>query len=130
MLARNMTILAEYQLRASQLEQASASLHEAELLAETTEEKDHLAEIVRLRGRIWQSEGYYERARLGFERAIAQSRDQQARLFELRATRDLARLSAETGSSTQALEKLRSIVGWFPATLDVPLLAECRSLVQ
>ena len=59
-----------------------------------------LAEIIRLRGRIWQSEGHHEEARLCFERAIARSREQRARLFELHAARDLARLSAEAGGST------------------------------
>jgi len=130
MLARNIAMLAEYQLRGGQLEQARASIREAELLAETTEEKDYLAEIIRLRGRIWQSEGHHGQARLSFERAIARSRDQQARLFELRATRDLAKLCAETGGSAEALERLCSLVDWFPASLDVPVLAECRALLQ
>ncbi len=130
MLARNVAILAEYQLRANRLEAACISLSEAERLAETTEEKDQLAEIIRLRGRIWQSEGNHDKARLCFERAIARSRDQRARLFELHAARDLVRLSAEAGGSTEALEKLRSIVDWFPADLDVPVLAECRAVLQ
>ncbi len=131
MLARNVAILAEYQLRANQLEQARASIREAELLAETTEEKDQLAEIIRLRGRIWQSEGHHEQARRCFERAIVRSRDQQARLFELHAARDLAKLSIETGDDpVEALEELRSIVDWFPTALDVPVLAECRALLQ
>ena len=95
MLARNVAILAEYQLRADRLEEARISLGEAERLAEATEEKDQLAEIIRLRGRIWQSEGRHDKARLCFERAIARSRDQRARLFELHAARDLVRLSAE-----------------------------------
>ena len=115
MLARNMAILAEYQLRANQLERGPISLGEAERLAETTEEKDQLAEIIRLRGRIWQSEGHHDKAKLCFERAIARSRDQRARLFELHAARDLVRLCAEAGDSTEALETLRSIVDWFPA---------------
>ena len=105
MLARNMMMLADYQLRAKQLEQARTSLGEAERLAETTEEKDHLAEIIRLRGRIWQSEGHRGEARRCFQRAIAQSRNQRARLFELHAARDLVRLSAEAGGTTEALEK-------------------------
>ena len=84
---------------------ARTSLGEAERLAETTEEKDQLAEIIRLRGRIWQSDGHHEKARLCFERAIARSRDQRARLFELHAARDLVRLSAEAGGSTEALER-------------------------
>ena len=130
MLARNVAILAEYQLRAGQFEQAGASIREAELSAKTTEENDQLAEILRLRGRIWQNEGHHEQAKLSYERAIAQSRDQQARLFELRATRDLAQLSPKADGSTEVLEKLRSLVDWFPATLDVPVLAECRALLQ
>ena len=130
MLARNMMMLADYQLRANQLEQARTSLAEAERLAETTEEKDQLAEIIRLRGRIWQNDGHHEEARRCFERAIAQSRDQRARLFELHAARDLVRLSAEAGGTTDALKDLRAIVDWFPPGLDVPVLAECRALLQ
>ncbi len=130
MLARNMMMLADYQLRANQIGEARASLGEAENLAATTEEKDHVAEIIRLRGRIWQSEGHHEEARQCFERAIAQSRKQRARLFELHAARDLARLSAETGGSTAALDELRTIIDWFPPGLDIPVLAECRALLQ
>ena len=61
-MARNLAKLGEYQLRARQLEQARTSLNEAEHLAETTEEKMHLAEITRLLGLVWQAEGHPERA--------------------------------------------------------------------
>jgi tetratricopeptide (TPR) repeat protein len=87
--------LAEYQLRANRLEEAHANLDEAEQLAETTDEKMHLAEIIRLRGRFCQAKGDYDQARLRFERAIACSRQQRARLFELNAARDLAKLCSE-----------------------------------
>jgi DNA-binding response OmpR family regulator/class 3 adenylate cyclase/tetratricopeptide (TPR) repeat protein len=117
MLARNMTMLADYQLQAQQFEHARINLGEAERLAEATEEKDHLAEIIRLRGRVWQSENNYEAAKECFERAIARSRAQQARLFELHAARDLVRLAIEAGLCTNAHEKLRTIVEWFPADL-------------
>ena len=76
MLARNVAILAEYQLRANRLEAACANLSEAERLAETTEEKDQLAEIIRLRGRIWQSEGNHDKAETLFRassRAVTRS---------------------------------------------------------
>jgi tetratricopeptide (TPR) repeat protein len=129
MLARNMTILADYQLRAGQVARARTSLVEAERLAETTEEQDYLAEIVRLRGRIWQSEAKYEQARRSFERAIARSRDQGARLFELLAVRDLVRLSVEAGDAAYAIQQLRAVVGRFPAGLNIPVLAECRALL-
>ena len=129
LMARNLAKLGEYQLRARQLEQARASLNEAEHLAETTEEKMHLAEITRLLGLVWQAEGHPERARLYFERAIARSREQGARLFELNAARELVMLSAEAGEAGAELERLRSIVDGFPATLNFPVLAECRAMV-
>ena len=77
-----------------------------------------------------QTEGRREQAKLCFERAIARSREQGARLLELNAARDLAKLSGEVGEAPEALEQLRSIVDWFPATLDVPVLAECRALLR
>ena len=110
MLARNMMMLADYQIRAQQPGRACISLGEAERLAEATEEKDHLAEIIRLRGRIWQSEGNHEAARQCFEQAIARSRAQRARLFELHAARDLVSLAVDAGRRAEAHEKLRSIV--------------------
>jgi len=129
MLTRNMAMLGEYQLRAEQVEAADASIREAELQAEATEEKYHLAEIMRLRGRIWHRQGRYEQARQCYHRAIVRAREQAARLFELHAARDLARLDAQAGDATAALATLRSIVDWFPAALDVPVLAECRGLL-
>jgi class 3 adenylate cyclase/tetratricopeptide (TPR) repeat protein len=129
MLARNMMMLADYQLRANQLAEARTSLADAERLAETTEEKDHLAEIIRLRGRIWQREGHYDNARHCFQRAIARSRDQRARLFELHAARDLVRLSAEAGGAATAVKELHTILDWFSPRLDVPVLTECRTLL-
>jgi tetratricopeptide (TPR) repeat protein len=116
-------------LRVHHLENARANLDEAEHLAETTDEKMHLTEIIRLRGRLWRAEGNYDQARLCFDRAIACSRKQRARLFELNAARDLARLDGEAGDTTEALATLRGIVDWFPASLDVPVLAECRALL-
>ncbi len=130
MLARNMTILADYQFRARQFEAARASLSEAEHLAEATEEKDHLAEIVRLRGRLWQNDGHHKTARRCYQRAIARSREQRARLFELHAARDLVRLAEERNAAAKERDMLRSIVDRFPAGLDIPILAECRELLR
>jgi class 3 adenylate cyclase/tetratricopeptide (TPR) repeat protein len=130
MLTRNMAMLGEYQLRADQVEEADASIREAERHAEATEEKYQLADIIRLRGRIWQRQGQYEKARWCFHQAIARAREQVARLFELHAARDLAKLDMQAGDAVEALAALRSIVGWFPATIHVPVLAECRALLR
>jgi tetratricopeptide (TPR) repeat protein len=129
-LARNLAKLAEYQLRANQLVEARANLDEAEQLAETTDEKMHLAEIIRLRGCLYRAEGNCDQARLCLGRAIVCSRKQRAHLFELNATRDLVQLGTEAGDATEALKQLRAIVDRFPVTLDVPVLAECRALLR
>ena len=55
---------------------------------------------------------------------------QRARLFELNAARDRAELEAKAGNATEALATLRTIVDWFPPTLDVPVLAEYRALLR
>ncbi len=130
MLTRNMAMLGEYQLRADLVEEADASIREAEQHAEATEEKYQLADIIRLRGHILQRQGQYEKARWCFHQAIARARKQAARLFELHAARDLARLDMQAGDAAEALAALRSIVGWFPATVDFPVLAECRGLLR
>jgi len=89
----------------------------------------HLAEIIRLRGRLWQATGRRSQARLCFERAVTEAHAQDARLFELNAARDLARLGIAAGGGSMEREHLRTIVDWFPASLDVPVLAECRALL-
>src|SRR5205814_1687973 len=82
----------------------------AEEVAETTDEKMHLAEIIRLRGRLLQAQGCLDEAKMCFERAIARAHDQQARLFELNAVRDLTRLGVEAGDAVETLERLRAMV--------------------
>lgn len=130
MLARNMTILADYQFRARQFEEARISLREAEHLAEATEEKDHLAEIMRLRGRFWQNDGKHRVARCCYEKAIERSSEQRALLFELYATRDLVKLAEERNDAAKERGMLRTIVDRFRSDLDVPVLVECRALLE
>jgi tetratricopeptide (TPR) repeat protein len=129
-LARNLAKLAEYQLRAGRLEPARASLAEAEHLTETSDEKMYLAEIVRLRGQLRQAEERRDEAKECFKRAIGLARDQQARLFELNAARDLVLLTADSGDCAEAIELLRTVVDWFPAVLEVPVLAQCRAVLR
>ena len=119
MLARNMAILAEYQLRAKHLEQARASLSEAERLAETTEEKDQLAEIIRLRGRIWQSEGNHEQARLCFRagnRAVTRSAGTPVRTA--RRPRPCSGSAPKQAARLRRLRSCAAVVDWFPASLE------------
>ncbi len=122
--------LARLQVRANRADEASASICEAEHISETTDETFFLAEISRLRGRIWFLRENFENARTCYERAIARAKESEARLFELRATRDLAHLGVAEENPDPALTRLRAIVDWFPATLDIPELIESRRLLS
>ena len=122
--------LVELQVRAHQIDEAIANLCEAEQVSEASDEKHLLAEISRLRGRIWLLRGNFESARTCYERAIAWAKEREARLFELRATRDLACLAVAEGNPDPALARLRAIVDWFPPTLDIPDLIESRRLLS
>ena len=62
--------------------------------------------------------------------AIQWSRMRGTKLFELRALRDLARLTLGKNDSTSTRGELRQVVNWFPATLETPDLREARELLQ
>ncbi len=128
-LTRLICELAKLQVRANQADEANVSICEAERLSDSTDETFLLAEISRLRGRIWLLRENFESARTCYERAIGWAKEREARLFELRATCDLACLAVAERNPDPALARLRAIVNWFPATLDIPELIESRRLL-
>ncbi|WP_210212381.1 hypothetical protein, partial [Mesorhizobium sp. M4B.F.Ca.ET.049.02.1.2] len=77
-------------LRASRIEDASQMLDDVDTLVFDTDETSYLAECLRLRGQIAASKGDLAGAARLFETAIATSKRQKARLFELRAITQLA----------------------------------------
>jgi predicted ATPase len=69
-------------------------------------------------------------AEAAFRRALATARSQDARFFELRAARDLARLLAGRGERQQASDLLAPIHGWFTEGFDLPDLKETKTLLD
>ena len=63
-------------------------------------------------------------AEAAFDEAIAVAREQAARMWELRAARDLARLWAERASAGRRDDLLAPIYGWFTEGFDTPDLEE------
>ena len=72
---------------------------------------------------------------LGFQaeqellQAIDIARDQEAKLFELRAATSLAHLWTNQGRQADACELLTPIYGWFGKSVDMRDLREARKLL-
>ncbi|AZO05609.1 adenylate/guanylate cyclase domain-containing protein [Mesorhizobium sp. M2A.F.Ca.ET.043.02.1.1] len=116
-------------LRAGRLDEASQMLDDVDTLVFDTDEASFLAECIRLRGQIAAGRGDLKSAAHLFEKAIATSKRQNARLFELRAITQLAPVLARQGRVHDAEVRLRSIVDSLETKYPVvDLIAAKRAL--
>ena len=65
-----------------------------------------------------------------FEKAIKVARDQDAKLFELRASQSLARLWQSHGKRQQAHELLAPIYNWFTEGFATKDLIDAKTLLN
>jgi predicted ATPase len=65
-----------------------------------------------------------------FERALAVSRQQQAKSLELHAAISMARLWRDQGKPQQARELLAPVYGWFTEGIDTLDLKEAKALLR
>jgi len=125
--------LAESVLAANDVPDAEAALQEGFTFVEQSGERFWLADLHRVDGQIALKRPEPDRARAEacFLKAIEIARSQEARLFELRAATDLARLWRDTGSPKDPhalLEPILAAIEGGETTADVrnarALLAE------
>ena len=104
---------------------------EAMSTIEATKERWFEAETNRIAGVIAlkSAEPDAEKAEAYFERALAVSREQQAKSWELRAATSMARLWRDQGKPQQARELLAPIYGWFTEGFDTLDLKEAKALL-
>ena len=107
---------------------ATALLDRAAGLVDRTGEQWCVPEILRLRARF--SEKGAEEASALLRAGLAKSREQGARLWELRAARDLAKLLDDQGKRDAARELLTPVYEWFTEGLNRPDLVEARTLLE
>jgi class 3 adenylate cyclase/predicted ATPase len=115
-----------------QLGDAQRCIGEALDTIEKTKERWCEAEAYRLAGEIalMSPEPDAAKAEEYFERALAVSRQQQAKSWELRASMSLARLWRDQGKVQQARELLAPVYGWFTEGFDTRDLKEAKALLK
>ena len=93
-------------------------------------ERYYEAEIHRLKGELLLMQGGEAEADASFHKAIEVARDQNAKLWELRATVSLCRLWQQQGKREPARQRLSDIYGWFTEGFETPDLTEARALLE
>jgi ATP/maltotriose-dependent transcriptional regulator MalT len=95
-----------------------------------TDEASFLAECIRIRGQIAACGDDLNGAARLLEKAIAISQRQEARLFELRATTQLASALARQGRAEAGETRLRAIIDAFDTRHEIVDLAAARKVVD
>jgi predicted ATPase len=115
-----------------QFNDALCCISEAMTAVETTKERWWEAEVNRTAGEITllSPEPDAAKAEAYFEQALAVSRQQRAKSFELRAAMSLARLWRDQGKVRQARQLLAPVYGWFTEGFDTRDLKEAKALLE
>jgi DNA-binding SARP family transcriptional activator/predicted ATPase len=122
--------LAEAQGKAGRPGEGLATLDEALMLVEETEERYWEPELYRLKGELLMLQGEDAEAEASFQKAIEVARRQQAKSWELRATVSLCRLWQKQGRKEEARQILADIYGWSTEGFDTPDLQEAQALLR
>ena len=65
-----------------------------------------------------------------YRKALSIAREQEAKLWELRAAMSLARLGRDQGRRTEARDLLAPVYGWFTEGFDTPDLKQAKALLE
>ena len=127
-----LALLAKALAEADRPLEARTALQEAEEWVSETEQCWIHAELNRLKGQILLRAGMADAAsaEAAFRAAMEVAHHQGARMWELRAARDLAHLGAEQGDRQRAHDLLAPIYAWFGEGFGTPDLQEARALLD
>jgi class 3 adenylate cyclase/tetratricopeptide (TPR) repeat protein len=127
---RDLTLLGDACRMAGRWQAALEHFAEARRLAEETEERCFQAETLRLRGDVLLDMGDSTRAEASYREAIAIAQQQSAKLWELCAAMNLARLWRDQGKRSEANELLAPVYNWFTEGFGTPVLREAKALLE
>ena len=75
-------------------------------------------------------QGHAEAADELYRKALGIAREQEAKLWELRAATSLARLRRDQGRRAEAHDLLAPVYGWFTEGFDTPDLTKAKALLD
>jgi predicted ATPase len=113
-----------------QIEEAVSLLDGALQSVERTGERWFTAELHRRKGELLPRRGQIAAAEELYGRALSIAREQEAKLWELRAAASLARLHRDHGQQAEARGLLAPAYGWFAEGFDTPDLREAKALLD
>jgi predicted ATPase len=131
MLPDLLALVIEAHRKSGNLEEGQSLLTEALTLIDTMAMRSSAAELYRLAGecRLAQARPNVQEAGRYFQQALDLARQQQAKLFELRAAMSLSRLWQQQGQRAQARQLLAEVYVWFTEGFDTADLQEARALL-
>jgi len=115
---------------AGQIEESAALLDQALRLVERTGERWFAAELDRQRGRLLLRQGHPDAAEELYRKALGIAREQDAKLWELRAAASLSRLWRDQGRCTAARDLLAPVYSWFTEGFANPDLKAAKMLLD
>ena len=112
-----------------QIAEALTLLDEALQIEDRTGERWFAAELNRRKGQLLLRQGRSNAAEELYRKALSVSREQEAKLWELRAAVSLARLRRDQGRLADARDLLAPVYNGFTEGFDIPDLKEAKALL-
>jgi class 3 adenylate cyclase/tetratricopeptide (TPR) repeat protein/ABC-type transport system involved in cytochrome c biogenesis ATPase subunit len=122
--------LGDLLVQAGRLDEASHMFDETDALVINTDEACFLAECIRIRGQIAACGDDLTGAVRLFEKATAIAQQQEALLFELRATTQLASVFARQRRAQEGEARLHAIIDAFDTRYEIADLAAARKVLD
>jgi predicted ATPase len=113
-----------------QIDEAVAQLDDALQIVNRTKERWFAAELNRHKGQLLLRQGQAEAAEEDYRKALSVAVDQEAKLWELRASVSLARLRRDQGRRPEARELLAPVYGRFTEGFGTPDLKDAKALLD
>jgi predicted ATPase len=113
-----------------QTEEAVTLLDDALEIAERTGERWFAAELNQHKGELLVRQGHFEAAQERYREALSIAKEQQAKLWELRAAVNLAQFRRDQGRCAEAHDLLAPVCAWFTEGSDTVDLKAAKSLLK
>jgi len=124
------TLLAAACEIAGQIQESLALVDEALQIVGWTGERWFAAELNRHKGQLLLQQGHAEAAEELYREALSIAREQEAKLWELRAAASLARLRRDQSRHAEGRDLLAPVYDWFTEGFDTPDLKEAKALLD